>query len=105
MYPICGPFCFYRWVSHCKNLLQDLSEAQGEAVQGKVLVRRDAGQVVAGNAVAHIDNYVAAHPSRCVLVVAFLGVSITLACAVGTLQRSKIPATTMGAGIPTVPWP
>jgi len=74
-------------------------------VQGKVLVRRDAGQVVAGNAVAHIDNYVAAHPSRCVLVVAFLGVSITLACAVGTLQRSKIPATTMGAGIPTVPWP
>ena len=71
MHPICGPFCFYRWVSHCKNLLQYLSEAQGDAVQRKVLVRRDAGQVVAGNAVTHIENYVAAHPSRCVLAVAF----------------------------------
>ena len=71
MHPICGPFCRYGLVSNCKNLLQDLSEAQGDAVQGKVLVRRDAGQVVAGNAVTHIENYVAAHPSRCVLAVAF----------------------------------
>ena len=71
MHPICGPFCFYQLVSNCKNLLQDLSEAQGDAVQGKVLVRRDAGQVVAGNAVTHIENYVAAHPSRCMLAVAF----------------------------------
>lgn len=71
MHPICGPFCCYGLVSNCKNLLQDLSEAQGDAVQGKVLVRRDAGQVVAGNAVTHIENYVAAHPSRCVLAVAF----------------------------------
>ena len=70
MHSICGPFCFYRWVSHCKNLLQDLSEAQGDAVQGKVLVRRDAGQVVAGNAVTNIENYVAAHPSRCMRAVA-----------------------------------
>ena len=71
MHSICGPFCFYRWVSHCKNLLQDLSEAQGDAVQGKVLVRRDAGQVVAGNAVTNIEDYVAAHPSRGMLAVAF----------------------------------
>ena len=56
-------------------------------MQGKVLVRRDAGQVVAGNAVTHIENYVAAHPSRCVLAVAFFfGVSVTLACVAGTLQ-------------------
>ena len=38
-------------------------------MQGKVVIRRDAGQVVAGNAVTHIENYVAAHPSRCVLAV------------------------------------
>lgn len=49
-------------------------------MQGKVLVRRDAGQVVAGNAVTHIENYVAAHPSRCVLAVAFFfGVTTALA--------------------------
>ena len=64
-------FPSYQMVSSCKNLFQDLSEAQGDAVQGKVLVRRDAGQVVAGNAVTNIENYVAAHPSRCVLAVAF----------------------------------
>ena len=40
-------------------------------MQGKVVIRRDAGQVVAGNAVTNIENYVAAHPSRCVLAVAF----------------------------------
>lgn len=40
-------------------------------MQGKVVVRRDAGQVVAGNAVTNIEKYVAAHPSRCVLAVAF----------------------------------
>ena len=71
MHPICGPVCCYGLVSNRKNLLQDLSEAQGDAVQGKVLVRRDAGQVVAGNAVTYIENYVATHPSRCVLAVAF----------------------------------
>ena len=71
MHPICGPFCCYGLVSTCKNMFQDLSEAQGDAVQGKVVVRRDAGQVVAGDAVTNIENYVAAHPSRCVLAVAF----------------------------------
>ncbi len=33
-------------------------------MQGKVVVRRDAGQVVAGNAVTNIENYVAVHPRR-----------------------------------------
>lgn len=56
-------------------------------MQGKVVVRRDAGQVVAGNAVTNIENYVAAHPSRRLLVVAFFfGVSVTLACVGGMLQ-------------------
>ena len=58
-------------------------------MQGKVVVRRDAGQIVAGNAVTNIENYVAAHPSRCVLAVAFFfGVSVTLACVAGTLPPS-----------------
>ena len=56
-------------------------------MQGKVVVRRDAGQVVAGDAVTNIETYVAARPSRCVLAVAFFfGVSVTLACVAGTLQ-------------------
>ena len=39
-------------------------------VQGKVLIRRDAGQVVAGNSVTNIENY-NAHASRSLLAVAF----------------------------------
>jgi hypothetical protein len=39
-------------------------------VQGKVLIRRDAGQVVAGDAVTHIQTY-NAHASRSLLAVAF----------------------------------
>lgn len=45
--------------------------ARGGAVQGMVSVRGDAGQVVAGNAVINIENYVTTHPSRYVLAAAF----------------------------------
>ena len=44
-------------------------------VQGKVLIRRDAGQVVAGDAVTNIQNYNAnANASRSLLAVAFFWV-------------------------------
>ena len=56
---------------HPKESAPRFIRTQGDAVQGKVVIRRDAGQVVAGNAVTNIENYVAAHPSRCVLAVAF----------------------------------
>jgi hypothetical protein len=56
---------------HPKESAPRFIRTQGVAVQGKVLVRRDAGQVVAGDAVTNIENYVAARPSRCVPAVAF----------------------------------
>ena len=44
-------------------------------VQGKLEIRRDAGQVVAGNAVTNIQNYNAnANASRSLLAVAFFWV-------------------------------
>ena len=48
-------------------------------VQGKVSIRRDAGQVVAGDAVTHIQTY-NAHASRSLLAVAFFfGITTALA--------------------------
>ena len=42
--------------------------------QGQVQIRRDAGQVVAGNAVTHIDKYINLAPRHSVLFLAFFSV-------------------------------
>jgi hypothetical protein len=51
-------------VSHprCNNLCE-LNNKRGKNVhgQGKVVIGQDAGQVVAGNAVTHINRYVSKH--------------------------------------------
>lgn len=40
-------------------------------VKGQVIVQRDAGQVIAGDAVTHIDKFISITISHAVLVVAF----------------------------------
>lgn len=75
-------------------------------MQGKVVVRRDAGQVVAGNAVTNIENYVAARPSRWVLAVAFFSASASR-WRVWLEHSSRLmnPATSRAGDIPPAPWP